>query len=228
VPDRHGKVIVPWKYCVQCHWEQDERYPEAPPINQSRGHAKHYFIEQIECSQCHGYKVHEFAPEERFCLQCHEGTEVHGTGMETLACLNCHTDKTANLRPDREKCLFCHGSDADREKLVEEAWVDVRFFQPEQEVIDKAIKIEVPEDAPMQFFCYECHKPHDQVRPDWGHCTDCHRNIAAVGKHGLHISSMGLGCESCHRPHSWRVTKEQAKETCTQCHAYRSPESYLN
>ena len=24
VPDRHGKVIVPWKQCIKCHWETEE------------------------------------------------------------------------------------------------------------------------------------------------------------------------------------------------------------
>jgi trimethylamine-N-oxide reductase cytochrome c-type subunit TorC len=227
VPERHGKIIVPWKFCVRCHWQRDEDYPQAHNISDSRIHSKHYFTERIECSECHGYIVHKFAPEERFCLRCHEGTEVHGTGMEELACLNCHTDRTDNLRPDREKCLFCHGGDDTREKLIAEGTVDVRFFQPGEGVIERAVKIDVPKGAPMRFFCYECHKPHEEVRPDWGNCLDCHRNIPDAGRHNLHINVMGMECKQCHRPHVWTVTEKQARRDCTTCHGYKSPRSFL-
>lgn len=227
VPERHGKVIVPWKYCIKCHWEEDEKYPEAPKINESKLHAKHYFTEQIECSKCHGYIVHQFKPEERFCEKCHTGIEVHGTGMVELACLNCHTDRTADLRPDRDKCLYCHGSESDREKLVAEGRVDLRAYEPPKEAVEQATKIAVPKDAPMQFFCYECHKPHEKVRPTWGDCLECHRNIQSAGAHKLHINQMGMTCGQCHKPHQWVVTEAQAKKDCTTCHSYRNPMNFI-
>ncbi|MDP2167269.1 MAG: cytochrome c3 family protein [Thermodesulfovibrionales bacterium] len=227
VPERHGKVIVPWQYCIKCHWEKDERYPAAPPINRSRIHAKHYFMEQIECSNCHGYITHKFVPEERFCIKCHEGKEVHGAGMEGLACLNCHTDRTADLRPGRKKCLFCHGGEEVRKELIEDGTIDVRRYQPAAETIKKAIKINAPEDAPMQFNCYECHKPHDVIRPDWASCLRCHGNIPDAGKHGMHVKAMGMQCRECHRPHIWRVTKKSARKDCVKCHEYREPRTFL-
>ncbi|GAB4388339.1 MAG: hypothetical protein Kow0025_07010 [Thermodesulfovibrionales bacterium] len=227
VPPRHGEVIVPWKYCVRCHWEKDEKFAGAPPINQSRMHAKHYFMEQIECSKCHGYIVHEFEPEERFCVRCHQGKEVHGTGMEGLACLNCHTDRTADLRPGRDKCLFCHGGKAVRDKLMAEGTLDVTHYKPSEKTIESATKIKVPEGAPMQFNCYECHKPHTKVRPDWGDCLNCHRNITEVGKHDIHIKVVGMECKQCHKPHSWTVTDESARKDCVLCHEYRKPERFL-
>jgi len=227
VPDRHGKIIVPWKYCVKCHWESDENYPEAEKINKSRLHAKHYFMEQIECSKCHGYITHEFVPEARFCIKCHQGKIVHGMGMEELACLNCHTDRTPDLRPGRNKCLFCHGSDKVREAIAAGETLDVTHYQPPEETVRQATKIDVPENAPMQFQCYLCHKPHEAVRPDWGNCLNCHRNVLEVGKHDLHIKVMGMECKQCHKPHRWTVTEASAKKDCVGCHEYKSPKQFL-
>jgi nitrate reductase cytochrome c-type subunit len=227
VPPRHGKTIVPWKFCIKCHWEKDERYPKAAMINNSAGHAKHYFMEQIECSQCHGYIVHKFTAEERFCLKCHKGKVVHGTGMENLACLNCHTDRTQDLRPSRKKCLYCHGDESVRKELIADATVDVKHYLPNEATIKRAIKINVPKDAPMQFFCYECHKPHSKVRPTYGTCLSCHEQIVNVGKHKIHIEVVGVQCVQCHTPHSWKITRNDAKQKCTTCHEYRDPLRFI-
>ncbi|HTR45633.1 MAG TPA: cytochrome c3 family protein [Thermodesulfovibrionales bacterium] len=227
VPDRHGKVIVPWKYCIKCHWEKDDKFAKAPMIAKSQLHAKHVFMEQIECAKCHGYQVHKFTPEERFCVKCHTGKEVHGTGMESLACLNCHTDRTTDLRPGRKKCLFCHGGEDVRKELIADASIDVKHYVPTKETIRKAVKINVPANAPMQFYCYTCHKPHDRVRPDWGDCLNCHKNIPDTGKHSLHIKVVGMKCKDCHRPHVWRVTPETAKMDCVKCHEYREPKRFI-
>ncbi len=227
VPPRHGKIIVPWKYCVSCHWEKDERFPDAPLINDSRGHAKHYFIEQIECAQCHGYIVHKFTAEERFCLKCHKGKVVHGMGMENIACLNCHTDRTTDFRPGRKKCLFCHGDVSVRMELIADATIDVKHFAPDEATIKRATRINIPAKAPMQLDCYECHKPHSQVRPDYGTCISCHKRIIDVGKHKLHIEVVGLECTTCHKPHGWTVTPREAKTTCTSCHGYKDPMRFI-
>jgi nitrate reductase cytochrome c-type subunit len=229
VPARHGKTIVPWKYCNSCHWEKHDDFPDAPKITGSRMHSKHYFDQQIECTICHGYIVHEFTPEPQFCVKCHQGKEVHGTGMEKLACLNCHTDRTVDLRPDRAKCLYCHGSEQMRKELVEAGTIDVRHYQPEQKLVRQATKIKLTSDAPMQFFCYQCHKPHEEkIRPGKDHCIKCHRNAPAAGKHPIHVQTMGMDCKECHRPHLWRVTPEQAKKDCVKCHAYKDPKLFLS
>jgi hypothetical protein len=227
IPKRHGKIIVPWKYCIKCHWEKDQRYPKAVMINRSNLHAKHVFIEQVECSKCHGYIVHKFTPEERFCVKCHKGKVVHGNGMGGLACLNCHTDRTKDLKPGRKKCLFCHGTNEIRKELMADNSLDVKHYLPVQATIKKALRIDVPPGAPMQFYCYTCHKPHDKVRPDWGNCLSCHEIIINVGKHDLHIKVVGMKCEECHRPHSWRVTNESAKKDCVKCHEYREPKKFI-
>ncbi len=227
VPNRHGKVIVTWRVCIQCHWERNEKFKDAKLINSSRMHAKHVFMEQIECVKCHGYITHKFTAEERFCTKCHEGKVVHGTGMEGLACLNCHTDRTKDLRPGRNKCLFCHGSEKIRQEMIAAGTLDVTHYKPDQKTIDRAIKINVPDDAPMQFYCYECHKPHKSARPDWGNCLSCHQNILNVGKHKTHVQDMGMKCKQCHKPHVWRVTPEQAKKDCVSCHEYRDPKRFI-
>lgn len=227
VEPRHGKIIVPSKLCMECHWDENPKYPQAAKVNASRYHAKHVFIEKIECTKCHGYVAHKFLPEERFCMQCHPGMEVHGTGMEKLACINCHTDRTEDLRPGRKKCLFCHGDDSIRKELIEDGTIDVRYFQPSPELIKKATKLKIPADAPMQFKCYECHKPHAKIKPDHGTCIGCHRNQLKIGKHELHVTGMNMKCVDCHKPHSWIVTDAQAKKECIKCHEYKSPESFI-
>ncbi len=228
VPPRHGKIIVPWKHCIKCHWEKDERYPNAPMVNKSRYHAIHVFMEQVECSKCHGYRVHRFTVEERYCITCHENREVHGTGMEKLACLNCHTDRTVDLKPGRKKCLYCHGDEAVRKELLATKTIDVKHFKPSREIIDKATKINVPDNAPMQFHCYECHRPHTKVKPDWGDClAKCHTTVPSVGKHEMHIKTVGMKCVDCHKPHKWTVTAEQAKKDCIKCHEYREPKTFI-
>ena len=227
VSPRHGNIIVAWKTCYGCHWERNQNYPQAKLINHSRLHARHYFMEEIECVKCHGYKTHEFTAEPRFCTRCHEGREVHGMGMGGLPCLNCHTDRTKDLKPGRQKCLFCHGDEKVRRELIAGGTLDVTHYMPDENTIKRAIKINVPEDAPMQFFCYECHKPHNTARPDWGNCLRCHKNIINVGKHKLHIQEMNMKCNQCHKPHIWRVTPEQAKKACTSCHEYRDPKLFI-
>jgi hypothetical protein len=227
VPDRHGKVIVPWKFCVECHWEENPKHPEAKKVNKSWGHAKHYFMEKIECAKCHGYITHKFTAEERFCVRCHKGKEVHGVGMENLACLNCHTDRTHDIKPDRAKCLYCHGPEKYRKEILAGGTIDARHHQPDKALVDSARKIELPDDAPMQFNCYECHAPHTKARPDWNGCLKCHKNVPITGAHKMHIESMGMNCNNCHKPHIWRVTPQQARKYCVKCHEYRDPKRFL-
>lgn len=227
VSPRHGEIIVPKKFCMNCHWERNKKYPNAPIVAKSAYHIRHATTAGLECTQCHGYIIHKFPTEERFCLKCHIGKEVHGTGMDKLACLNCHTERTKNLRPGRKKCLFCHGGEDVREELIRDGTIDVKHFQPSPEVVKRGVKINVPDDAPMQFYCYECHRPHGRVRPDWNDCLKCHSHIPEAGWHQLHIKTVGLQCKDCHKPHVWTVTEAQAKKDCIRCHEYRDPKRFL-
>jgi hypothetical protein len=229
VPERHGKVIVGKKYCNQCHTEG-----KAKRINRSLFHAKHVYMEQIECTECHGdvkpdkSGLHRFLPTEKFCTKCHTDKVVHGEGMGGLACINCHTDRTQDLKPGRKKCLYCHSADDSiRKELIEDGSMDVRFFKPDAAMIKKATKIRYTETSPMQFFCYECHKPHTagKVRPKTADCLRCHAGTPKVGKHKVHLN-MDMHCKDCHKPHVWKVTEESAKKDCVACHEYRSPRTF--
>ncbi len=198
-----------WQHCATCHWEKNGAYAAAPIVKLSGFHAKHVTAERIACVRCHGSVIHRFLPEERFCTKCHEGRVVHGTGMEKLACINCHSDRTAHLTPDREKCLYCHGEESVRKKLIAEGSLDVKYFRPSPEVVRKAIKIKTAADAPMQFPCYVCHKPHAKIRSGYGTCLSCHKDRPQAGAHALHMTKAGMNCITCHKPHLWKVTKAQ-------------------
>jgi len=239
VGDRHGKVVVPWKMCFKCHWDKKKGYENAEDIAKSELHAKHVFIEKIECSKCHGYikdskektGLHQFLPSGRFCLKCHTGKKVHGLGMAGLACLACHTDKTENIRPDRGKCLTCHGNAEIRARIARLApTVDTRYFTPDPGMVRKASSLGVvfPKNAPMMFRCYICHKPHEKVRPGMSDCLKCHRKIRKVGGHFLHIKQVGIQCTICHKPHLWKLTKTAARKTCSRCHPYKDPDLFLH
>lgn len=231
VPERHAKeVIVGSETCNKCHTSG-----KAMRINKSLFHAKHVYMEQLECTFCHGEVkpdksgLHQFLPSEKFCVKCHSEKVVHGEGMGGLACLNCHTDRTKDLKPGRFKCLYCHSSDEKiRRELREDATMDVRFFQPDQATIDRAKKIVFDEKAPMQFYCYECHKPHikGKVKPSMDVCLRCHSTAPKIGKHKVHLN-MDMQCKDCHKPHVWRVTEESAKKNCVTCHEYRSPKAFF-
>ena len=237
VSPRHGEVIVPRTLCLGCHWERDEKFPKAPDISRSRYHAKHVFIEKIECTKCHGYKTHKFTMEERYCLTCHKDKEFlkHGemsdpnacVPMGDLPCLNCHTDRTSNLLPGRKKCLYCHGDEKVRKELVADGTIDVKHFTPSAETVKKAQKIAVPAGAAMQFDCNTCHNPHLKARPDWSNCTArCHTNVPNTGKHDIHLQ-MDLKCKDCHKPHIWKITPDQARKDCVKCHEYKEPKLFL-
>lgn len=231
VPERHGSnVIVSQKYCNECHTQG-----KATPINKSLFHAKHVYMEQLECTQCHGEVkhdksgLHSFLPTEKFCVKCHKEKQVHGEGMGGLACINCHTDRTKDLKPGRKKCLYCHSTDENiRKELIEDGTMDVRFFPPDAAIIKRAVKIQFSENAPMQFYCYECHKPHTagKVKPKNDDCLRCHARTPKVGKHKVHLD-MDMKCKDCHKPHVWKVTEASAKKDCVACHEYRSPKAFM-
>jgi hypothetical protein len=231
VPERHKKdFIVDQKFCNKCHTQGD-----AIKINNSRFHARHVFMQKIQCTECHGEikpdksGLHRFLPTEKFCLKCHADRQVHGEGMGGLACLNCHTEKTANLRPGREKCLYCHSTDEKlRKDLIATGTIDVKYFKPEPALIRKATKIKFTKDSPMQLPCYECHQPHiaGKIRPGNADCLRCHASTVNVGKHKLHLD-MSMNCKDCHKPHLWKVTEQSAKKDCVTCHEYKSPKAFL-
>jgi hypothetical protein len=114
---------------------------------------------------------------------------------------------------------------------MEKGTMDATHFEPDVNTVKKAVKIKLAKDSPMQqFYCYRCHKPHEatKVLPKKDICLTCHRNAPLVGKHAIHMQMLGDNCMTCHKPHLWRVTAEQAKSAqCTQCHEAKNPKKFL-
>ena len=138
--------------------------------------------------------------------------------------------KSQQINDPYEIIIVDSGSSDDtvRQMLIIDNTIDVKYFRPSDELIKQATKIDRPKDAPMQFFCSTCHKPHGQLRPDdIGTCLSCHPNEDKVGKHKIHIEDAELQCTHCHKPHSWRVTKKLSKTLCSECHEYRDPGTFL-
>ena len=193
VPPRHGKVIVPFENCSKCHLLR-EKVAGAARIMGTVGHQKHFFTEGIECTKCHGTKLHEFLPVSGFCKDCHKDMSIHAKVMKEFDCLVCHdflSKSAVTLIPDRAKCLSCH----------------------EQMKIGKSFSKR--KDAPMQFECSKCHSPHQKIKPDVSACIECHEDIKDTG---LHISDSHGNCMDCHQRHFWKV---KDRTVCEKCHKDR-------
>lgn len=192
----HGRE-KPWQGCRDCHKNEISQGSLTP--QKAFGHAKHVFIENIECKTCHKIALHNFHPSEDSCQKCHKDKGVHGIGARALlcfSCLKCHSfsQKEQAMIP-QERCYRCHTG--------------------------------IPTKGPMSdILCYQCHKPHGNINPDSDTCmTQCHKNEAAVGQHGLHMKK-GLKCLDCHKPHTW-VVGQRAKSLCGRCHEFRDPRLFV-
>lgn len=191
----HGRE-KPWKACKECH--MDEISQGAIILSRSYGHARHVFMQKINCKVCHKGTVHDFHPNEDACQKCHQDKDVHGVGMEAFSCLNCHSfsEKTPSMIP-KDRCIKCH-----------------------KHIPQKG--------AMSGLLCHQCHKPHGKIKSTSATCVNsCHRNEASVGQHGFHIKK-GLDCLDCHEPHSWVIGYEKAKTLCSRCHSYKEPSLFIN
>lgn len=181
----HARVEV--GACAACHLSHD---PQWPQIEGSRGHRIHVVEHKIECVKCHAAGVHGFEPVVASCKSCHGEHTVRESGMQQLHCFACHNFLSADpgLRPTRRDCLRCH-----RAEGVQPA----RFS----------------DDAPMQFDCGNCHKPHAKTPAgELVACTTCHQQVERAGLHALRGHAK---CNDCHTAHLWRT--EQARG-CFRCH----------
>ncbi len=190
----HGRE-KPWISCKQCH--MNESIQGSLTLNKSYGHAKHVFIQRIDCKTCHKDALHNFHPNGNACQECHQDKGVHGLGMEAFSCLKCHffSEKTPSMVP-KDRCIKCHPAIPQAGPMAE-------------------------------LLCHQCHKPHGEIKPTPDTClSECHRNETSVGQHGFHMKK-GLNCIDCHKAHSWIVGKAAAKTLCSQCHSYKSPEQFV-
>jgi len=172
--------------CAQCHLKHDGNWPQ---VGGSRGHRIHYEQQKISCVTCHAARVHGFRPLTDACRQCHGEHLVRVRGMARLHCFTCHDflARDPGLRPTRRDCLRCHQASG-----VHPA----RFA----------------DDAPMQFPCGTCHKPH--AASDAAAlvaCATCHKGVAGSG---LHAAGGHQRCGECHSPHLWRPSERE----CLRCH----------
>jgi len=185
----HAEVQV--GACAACHLSHDPKWPQ---IEGSRGHRVHVAQQKIECVRCHANAMHGFEPPTTACKECHGEHMVRAAGMQQLHCFACHDflSTDAGLRPTRRDCLRCH-----RAQGVHPA----RFT----------------DDAPMQFACGECHRPHARsAETERRDCKDCHPGVLRAGLHGLKAHA---DCAGCHAAHVWRT----APNGCVRCHS-RAPE----
>lgn len=191
----HGKV-EPWNSCRECHLLTAQQ--GSVSMRKSYGHARHVFMQEIDCADCHSAQLHNFAPDEKSCQNCHEDKLVHGLGMAGLTCLNCHSfgAETARMVSDK-KCFGCH------------------------EEMPRAGPM-------ASFHCFACHKPHGKIQLTNADCLgNCHGNEATVGQHGLHMEKTELGCLDCHKAHSWTVGEKEAPGLCDRCHATKDPRTFI-
>ena len=187
----HDKVIVPSTICLTCHLNGND---EAPQVSQSRGHLLHWFKGGLECTSCHAIKLHQFAPDQTFCTNCHAQQKNLPVKMKDLPCSSCHNFRTGRLLPQDQKCLDCHPQKA------------------------PVLKSEGLAPAHQPFGCNSCHQVHNPNLTPGDTCIGCHRLAVKRGKHPLHLKALGNDCVTCHQPHQWRIAKKAAASLCSQCH----------
>lgn len=191
----HGRQ-KPWSVCKQCH--VDDVSQGAISLRLSYGHARHVFMENLGCENCHWSNSHDFHPDGRACSKCHTEKLVHGLGMQGLSCLKCHSygeESPAMISMDR--CVECH------------------------------MKIP-KDGPMARFKCFDCHKPHGKIKLEDKDCLgECHGNEARVGQHGLHMKETELGCLDCHKAHGWIIGKKQSPGLCDRCHVLKDPNTFI-
>lgn len=190
-PDEVNKhALVSDEACKKCHESNDPRWIQ---VENTAGHKVHAVDQRISCLKCHSVTVHNFEPPAKICLACHGNSEVKMTKMAERYCTDCHNylAESNSLKPGRKECLDCHETLAKTE-------------------------VHWPTNAPMQFQCSQCHQPHKQQKPEVA-CQSCHQN---QDKKGLHEAKghQAANCQTCHKPHEWKVTERQ---TCYTCHGER-------
>ncbi|MHB8945001.1 MAG: cytochrome c3 family protein [Bacillota bacterium] len=119
---------------------------------------------------------------------------VNIDGMKGVHCSSCHSylKGVKTFEPIREGCLKCH-ADEGRAKGTFSA------------------------NAPMNFTCQSCHKPHIGKQPV--SCLTCHADQTKVA---LHAQPAHQTCQTCHQPHSWKVAADASvRDTCLTCHGER-------
>ncbi len=150
----HGRE-KPWKACRDCHMDNIDQ--GSLTMRKSYGHARHVFMQKLECKVCHAVALHNFAPDQTACWNCHKNKGVHGLNREPLSCLKCHSfsEKTPSMIP-RDRCTRCH-------TLIPE------------------------KGPMSDFLCHQCHNPHGIKATAPTCVSKCHQKEASTGQHALHL-----------------------------------------
>jgi len=163
--DRHGREAA-WESCSACHLETVKQGAVSP--RKSYGHARHVFMEKIACKDCHTADMHNFKPDERNCIKCHNDKLIHGIGMEGFACLNCHIYGEVTAMPKKERCLVCH-----------------------KEIPEKG-----PMSNLECQKCHKPHGRIKPTADDC--MINCHINQGTIGRHDRHMNISCLECHRAH------------------------------
>jgi hypothetical protein len=179
-PRRVGRhAVVPAEVCARCHESDDVRWRQ---VEATAGHKVHAGQRRIECVVCHAPSIHRFTPPTGVCGACHVAQTsgervVRIRAMADQHCITCHEflRPDSPLRPERRTCLECH------------------------RVIPGGAAL-FPANAPMQFACGQCHKPHERNQPVIA-CRACHEKPRA----DVHPEPVlqSTACTVCHVPHRW-------------------------
>lgn len=191
----HGRKNA-WEDCIGCH--TSEVAQGAKTLRASYGHARHVYMQSIQCKTCHKKSMHSFPVSNEVCQSCHKDKVVHGMGTSGLYCLNCHSfGEESPKMVTSERCFQCH-KDMPRKGPM------------------------------ASLRCYDCHRPHERLKLTSQDCLGrCHSNEAKVGKHGLHLKKATSDCLFCHRPHVWMVGEKRGRKLCSRCHEYRNPVEFI-
>ena len=191
--------------CEECHASNDRRWLQ---VLNTEGHRVHFFErdQPPDCIECHGLRLHVFAPQEELCMECHD----KDTGMDApeieIHCLDCHEFTDRRLFPESEDCINCHD------------------FARIQSVMDESIHRSVK----VKTDCFSCHDPH--AERTFVDCESCH-DTSGLGLH--HISSH-TKCELCHTPHGQTGMRDNcmichmdrgehySQAECQSCHSFGS------
>ncbi|MBM3705731.1 MAG: hypothetical protein FJW66_04310 [Actinobacteria bacterium] len=180
--EKHAVVLD--EVCMSCHESGSSMWIQ---VAATSGHKVHAEEQNIACVKCHSVTMHRFEPPGQICIICHEDKPVQIEGMADNHCAVCHDFLAGeeHISPEREGCLECHQAQTE-------------------------LAVDWPADAPMQYPCGDCHKPHEQVKQVVD-CQSCH-TVEGVHLAEAHSAS---SCITCHKPHNWSVAQ---RETCLTCH----------
>ncbi|MEX1184888.1 MAG: hypothetical protein WEF86_16905 [Gemmatimonadota bacterium] len=230
---------VPSGICGECHLESE---PDSlwmterawRNVGLTAGHVVHLEsanpdLADIECTSCHGVRVHSFIPVESTCLSsgCHDGLEIRlgrmATAPVTFHCNACHeftapAEPRTAAAPDTAAAPVAPASGdiaIAAQHAISPTLEQCYGCHVMEQVLPRA---EVAAD-PHNAACGMCHNPHTQVAvaEAGASCATagCHERVEQLTPfhRGLHAATIS-DCTGCHRAHAFRADGSD----CLSCH----------